>query len=204
MKFRNPSLIRRLVSSHAGRIAMVAIPTGVVSAMLMGGVAQGAVPVSFAISGTQFKISSTELDGTGFSQYSGVAKDAEGAEHAVVTANIKNASLENLCQSAVQETPLGKVGILIKAGGKGEPATAKDLQIGMTGLEGDASFNNIRIGVDASDVNTKEKGSKGDFSQDADTVNIKDLKQDSWSTTASVFTLKDMSLKLTDGSEQCD
>ena len=204
MKFRNPSLIRRLVSSHAGRIAMVAIPTGVVSAMLMGGVAQGAVPVSFAISGTQFKISSTELDGTGFSQYSGVAKDAEGAEHAVVTANIKNASLEKLCQSAVQETPLGKVGILIKAGGKGEPATAKDLQIGMTGLEGDASFKNIRIGVDASDVNTKEKGSKGDFSQDADTVNIKDLKQDSWSTTASVFTLKDMSLKLTDGSEQCD
>lgn len=204
MKFRNPSLIRRLVSSHAGRIAMVAIPTGVVSAMLMGGVAQGAVPVSFAISGTQFKISSTELDGTGFSQYSGVAKDAEGAKHSVVTANIKNASLENLCQSAVQETPLGKVGILIKAGGKGEPATAKDLQIGMTGLEGDASFNNIRIGVDASDVNTKEKGSKGDFSQDADTVNIKDLKQDSWSTTASVFTLKDMSLKLTDGSEQCD
>ncbi|MEY9257837.1 hypothetical protein ABH903_000847 [Brevibacterium epidermidis] len=74
----------------------------------------------------------------------------------------------------------------------------------MTGLKGDAEFKNIRIGVDASDVNTKEKGSKGDFSQDADTVNIKDLKQDSWSTTASVFTLKDMSLKLTDGSEQCD
>ncbi|GAA1517630.1 DUF6230 family protein [Brevibacterium permense] len=203
MKFRNPSLIRRLVSSHAGRIAMVAIPTGVVSAMLMGGVAQGAVPVSFAVSGTQFKITSSQLEGTGFSQYSGVAKDAEGGEHAVVTANIKDATLENLCQSAVQETPLGKVGILIKAGGKGTPVSAKDLQIGMTGLEGDAEFKNIRIGVDASDVNTKAKGSKGDFSQDADTINIKDLKQDSWSTTASVFTLKDMSLKLTDGSETC-
>ena len=203
MKFRNPSLIRRLVSSHAGRIAMVAIPTGVVSAMLMGGVAQGAVPVSFAISGTQFKITSSQLEGTGFSQYSGVAKDAEGGEHAVVTANIKDATLENLCQSAVQETPLGKVGVLIKAGGKGTPVSAKDLQIGMTGLEGDAEFKNIRIGIDASDVNTKAKGSKGDFSQDADTINIKDLKQDSWSTTASVFTLKDMSLKLTDGSETC-
>ncbi|WP_098729954.1 DUF6230 family protein [Brevibacterium epidermidis] len=204
MKTRNPSLIRRLVSSHAGRIAMVAIPTGVVSAMLMGGVAQGAVPVSFAISGTQFKISSSQLEGTGFSQYSGVAKDADGGKHAVVTANIKDATLENLCQSAVQETPLGKVGILIKAGGQGTPASAKNLQIGMTGLEGDAEFKNIRIGVDASDVNTKAKGSKGDFSQDADTISIKDLKQDSWSTTASVFTLKDMSLKLTDGSEQCD
>lgn len=203
MKFRNPSLIRRLVSSHAGRIAMVAIPTGVVSAMLMGGVAQGAVPVSFAVSGTQFEITSSQLEGTGFSQYSGVAKDAEGGEHAVVTANIKDATLENLCQSAGQETPLGKVGVLIKAGGKGTPVSAKDLQIGMTGLEGDAEFKNIRIGVDASDVNTKAKGSKGDFSQDADTINIKDLKQDSWSTTASVFTLKDMSLKLTDGSETC-
>lgn len=140
MKFRNPSLIRRLVSSHAGRIAMVAIPTGVVSAMLMGGVAQGAVPVSFAISGTQFKISSSQLEGTGFSQYSGVAKDAEGGKHAVVTANIKDATLENLCQSAVQETPLGKVGVLIKAGGKGtlpgeEPSDRNDRPQGRCGIQ---------------------------------------------------------------------
>lgn len=203
MKFRNSSLIRRLVTSHAGRIALVAVPTGVVSAMLMGGVAEGAVPVSFSVSGTQFKITSSQLEGTGFSQYSGQAENAEGKKQAVVTANIKDATLENLCQSAVQETPLGKVGILIKAGGNGTPASAKNLQIGMTGLEGDAEFKNIRIGVDASDVNTKAKGSKGDFAQDSDTISIKNLKQDSRSTTASVFTLKDMSLKLTDGSEKC-
>ncbi|GAA1949712.1 hypothetical protein GCM10009689_33720 [Brevibacterium antiquum] len=204
MKFpKLASSISAVGKSHAGRIALVAIPTGVVSAILMGGVAQGAVPVSFAISGSQFKISSTQLEGTDFSQYSGFAKDAEGAKHSVVTANIGNATLENLCQSAVADTPMGKVGVLIKAGGKGEPASAKNLQIGMTGLKGDAEFKNIRIGVDASDVNTKEKGSKGDFAQDADTISIKDLKQDSWSTTASVFTLKDMELKLTDGSEKC-
>lgn len=203
MKFPKFEALHKLGKSHTGRVAMLAIPTGVVSALLMGGVAQGAVPVSFAISGTQFKITSSQLEGTGFSQYSGVAKDADGKPHPVVTANIKNATLENLCQSAVQNTPLGKVGILIKAGGKGTPASAKELQIGMTGLKGDAEFKNIRIGVDASDVNTKAKGSKGDFAQDSDTISIKDLKQDSWSTTASVFTLKDMSLKLTDGSETC-
>ena len=132
-----------------------------------------------------------------------MAKDADGGKHPVVTANIKDATLENLCQWAAVDTPIGKVGVLIKAGGKGTPASAKDLQIGMTGLKGDAEFENIRIGVDASDVNTKAKGSKGDFAQDADTISIKDLKQDSWSTTASVFTLKDMALKLTDGSETC-
>ncbi|MCD1286277.1 MULTISPECIES: DUF6230 family protein [unclassified Brevibacterium] len=203
MKFPKFDIIRKLGKSHTGRIAMVAIPTSVVSAMLMGGVAQGAVPVSFAVSGSQFKITSSQLEGTGFSQYSGIAKDAEGGEHAVVTANIKDATLENLCQSAVTDTPMGKVGVLIKAGGGKEPASAKDLQIGMTGLKGDAEFKNIRIGVDASDVNTSAKGSKGDFAQDSDTVSIKDLKQDSWSTTASVFTLKDMTLKLTDGTETC-
>jgi hypothetical protein len=170
MKFRNPSLIRRLCTSHAGRIAMVAVPTGVVSAMLMGGVAQGAVPVSFAVSGTQFKISSSQLEGTGFSQYNGMTKNAEGEKRSVVTANIKDATLENLCQSAVADTPIGKTGVLIKAGGKGTPASAKDLQIGMTGLKGDAKFKNIRIGVDASDVNTAEKGKKGDFAQDSDTI----------------------------------
>lgn len=204
MKFPKLNNLRKLGSSHTGRIALVGIPAGIVSAALLGGVAQGAVPVSFAISGTQFKISSSQLEGTGFSQYSGTAKDADGVEHSVVTANMKDATLKNLCQSAVTKTPIGKAGILIKAGGGKEPASAKNLQIGMTGLRGDAEFKNIRIGVDASKVNTKEKGSKGDFSQDSDTVSIKDLEQDSWSTTASIFTLKDMELKLTDGSETCD
>lgn len=203
MKFPKFRHIHKLGSSHAGRIALVGIPAGIVSAALLGGVAQGAVPVSFAVSGTQFQITSSQLEGTGFSQYSGTAKDAEGVEHSVVTANIKDATLADLCQSAVTETPMGKVGVLIKAGGGDEPASAKDLQIGMTGLRGDAEFKNIRIGVDASDVSTKAKGSKGDFAQDADTISIADLEQDSWSTTASVFTLKDMSLELTDGTETC-
>lgn len=201
MKF--PKFIRKLGTSHAGRIALVGIPAGVVSAALLGGVAQGAVPVSFAVSGSQFQISSSQLEGEGFSQYSGLAKGTEGKDHQVVIANIKSATLENLCQSAVTDTPMGKVGILIKAGGGDEPASAKDLQIGMTELMGDAEFKNIRIGVDASEVNTKAKGSKGDFAQDSDTVSIDKLEQRAWSTQASVFTLKDMSLEMTDGSETC-
>lgn len=199
-KFRN---IRKIGSSHAGRIALVGIPAGIVSAALMGGVAQGAVPVSFSVSGSQFQISSSQLEGEGFSQYSGIAKGTEGKDHQVVIANIEKATLADLCQSVVTETPLGKVGLLIKAGGGEEPASATGLQIGMTELMGDAKFKNIRIGVDASEVNTEAKGSKGDFAQDSDTVSIDKLEQKAWSTQASVFTLKDMSLEMTDGSETC-
>ncbi|MBO9625563.1 MAG: cholesterol esterase [Microbacterium sp.] len=200
MKFPKLS---RITASHAGRITLVAIPVGVVAAALLGGVAQGAVPVSFAVSGSQFQIGASSLEGTGFSQYAGVATDSEGVEHTVAIANIKSATLDDLCQAVITETPLGKVGVLIKAGGGGKPATASDLQIGMTGLKGDASFGAIRIGVDASTVKTDAKGSAGDFAQDSDTISIKNLQQTAWSTQASVFTLTGMTLELTDGSQGC-
>ncbi|MGV2984079.1 DUF6230 family protein [Microbacterium sp. AGC85] len=197
MKF--PSLTK----SHAGRVTLAAVPVGVVAALLLGGVAQGSVPVSFAVSGSQFQIGASQLEGTGFSQYAGVATDSEGGEHTVAIANIKSATLSDLCQSVITETPLGTVGVLIKAGGDGNPASASDLQIGMTGLKGDATFGNIRIGVDASTVTTEAKGAAGDFAQDADTVSISNLQQTAWSTQAAVFTLTGMSLELTDGSEAC-
>ncbi len=194
---------RKLTGTHAGRIALAAVPVAIVAVALMGGVAQGAVPVSFAVSGSQFQISASQLDGTGFSQYAGVAPDTAGKDHQVAIANINSASLSDLCQSVVTDTPLGKVGMLITAGGGGKPATATGLQIGMTDLKGDSSFGNIRIGVDASTVNTTAKGTAGDFAQDADTVKIANLQQTAWSTQAAVFTLNGMHVQLTDGSKTC-
>lgn len=194
---------RTFARSHRGRMILTAIPVAAAVTVLTAGVAQGAVPVSFAVSGSQFQIGASLLDGSGFSQYSGVAKDAKGNYHPVAIANIKSAKLYDLCQAVSADTPLGKVGVLINAGGGGHPATASDLQIGMTGLKGDATFGNIRIGVDASTVNTAAKGSVGDFAQDADTVNIKGVEQTAWSTQASVFTLTGMKLQLTDGSKGC-
>ncbi|HWD61173.1 MAG TPA: DUF6230 family protein [Humibacter sp.] len=193
MKFRS------LTTKRAGRVALAAIPVGIAASLLMGGVANGAVPVSFAVSGSTFQVGASELDGTGFSQYAGVAQEKGGAQHPVSIANIGSADLHNLCQSVVSDTPLGKIGLLITAGGGKKPATASDLQISMTDLKGDATFNNIRIGVDASTVNTKAKGSAGDFAQDADSVVIKKLQQTAWSTQASVFTLNGLHLQITDG-----
>ncbi|WP_085369825.1 DUF6230 family protein [Leifsonia sp. NCR5] len=197
MKFRS------LTRSHTGRVVLAAVPVAVVSSLLMAGVANGAVPVSFAVSGSQFQISASQLDGTGFSQYAGVAPDTAGKDHQVAIANIKSATLSDLCQSVVTDTPMGKVGLLITAGGGGSPASASDLQIGMTDLKGDSTFGNIRIGVDASTVNTAAKGGVGDFAQDADTVKIANLQQTAWSTQASVFTLTGMHVQLTDGSKGC-
>ncbi|TPW70104.1 DUF6230 family protein [Schumannella sp. 10F1B-5-1] len=200
--FRRPQLrrdsLKKVTRSHAGRIALVSVPVAVIASITLGGVAQGAVPVSFAISGSQFKISASQLEGTGFSQYAGTAKDTEGTEHPVAIANIKQATLANLCQSVATDTPLGKVGVRITAGGGETPASATDLQIGMTDLKGDTSFGNVRIGIDASQVKTDAKGTAGDFAQDSDTISIKNLQQVSWTTQASVFTLTGMHVELSD------
>ena len=190
---------RKITGSHAGRILLAAVPVAVIATVTMAGVANGAVPVSMAVSGEQFQISASLLDGTGFSQYAGTATDTAGKEHQVAIANIAQASLTDLCQSV----SAGNVGVMITAGGDGKPATATNLQIGMTDLKGDASFGNIRIGVDASTVNTTPKGSAGDFAQDSDTITIHGVQQTSWSTTASVFNLNGMHVQLTDGKKTC-
>ena len=83
----------------------------------------------------------------------------------------------------ITDTPLGKVG--------------------MTDLKGDSTFNNIRIGVDASTVTTKAKGSAGDFAQDPDTIRIIGLRQTAWSTQAPLFTLNGMHVQVADGTKGC-
>lgn len=201
MKLHKPAL-GKMTASHAGRIVLVAIPVAIATTVTMGGVVNGAVPVSFAISGSQSQISSSQLKGEGFSQYAGVVKDTAGVERNVAIANIKSATLADLCQSVVTDTPLGKVGVKITAGGGGSPASATDLQIGLTDLKGDAKFTNIRIGVDASTVNTDVKGDAGDFAQDSDSMQIDNLQQVAWSTQAGVFNLTGMHLAITDG-EPC-
>jgi len=189
----------KLTAKRSGRVLIAAVPVAIVASVMMAGVANGAVPVSFDISGSQFQIGASQLNGTSFSQYAGTTKDTAGKEHSVAIANIGSAKLDNLCQSVVTDTPLGKVGLLITAGGGGKPATATNLQIGMTDLKGDATFHNIRIGVDASKVNTSAKGTAGDFAQDADTIRITNLQQTAWSTQAAVFNLTGMHVQLTDG-----
>lgn len=193
--------LKQVAKSRGGRIAMVAIPVGVASALVMGGVAQGAVPVSFSISGTSFTMAGSELDGSQFSQYGGVAKLQSGKEEPVAIANIGTATIANLCQSVVQNTPLGKVGLVITAGQNGTPVKASNLQIGMTDLQGDATFTNIRIGADASTVITGAKGSAGDFAQDSQGIVLKNFSQVAYSTTASTLQLTGMHLRIvTDGS----
>ncbi|MFE4699955.1 DUF6230 family protein [Streptomyces sp. NPDC056738] len=185
------------------RAAVMAIPATAVAAGLMIATAEGALGVQFAISGMPFTVTATELNGTGFEQFGGLDNMAEDSPNAgdtggqvlIVTSAIKNATLDHLCQSV----DLGGTNLLITAGSGSDKVQATDLTTDSTELSGNASFNNIEIGNDASTL-TKAgvQGPKGVFSQQADTVRIANLRQTNYATTAGVFKLPGLKLRFSD------
>ena len=69
--------------------------------------------------------------------------------------------------------------LTINAGGGGTPATASNLLIDMDSLEGNATFDNIQIGRDASTLDAGPDGAigaAGSFGQQADKVTILNLQ----------------------------
>ncbi|MEU6812093.1 DUF6230 family protein [Streptomyces sp. NPDC046831] len=181
------------------RAAVLAVPATLVAAGLAVLTAQGALGVQFAISGMPFTVTATELNGTGFEQFGSLDNMAEDSPNAgdtggqvlVVTSAIKRATLTKLCQSV----DLGGTNLVIRAGSGRNKVRATDLTTDSTELSGNASFDNIEIGNDASTL-TKAgvQGPKGVFSQQADTVHIADLRQTNYATTAGVFELPGLKL----------
>lgn len=177
------------------RFAALLVPATAVAGAIVFGMANGAIAASFAVSGQTFKVSASKLEGEGFRQYGGIAKEKNGTQHPVAISGIDSAKLYDLCQSV--KVPNLPVVLTINAGGGGNPATASDLLLDVTQLEGDATFTNIDIGVDAGDIG----GQPGAFGQRSDSVVITDLKQVAWSTSAGTFTLKGLKLKVNVGAD---
>jgi hypothetical protein len=187
------------------RFAAVLVPAVVAIGAIGVGVANGAIPASFSISGQQFKISADKLSGTNFDQFGGVVNKATGgAPIPVAVSTIDDATLTNLCQSVATPTPLGTIVLQIKAGtAPGAPATAHDLVIAMSELTGDATFTDIQIGRDGGDLEGGPSHANGSFGQHAAAVEITGLQQKAYSTSAGTFTLKGLSMKLLVGGGEC-
>jgi hypothetical protein len=184
------------------RFAAVVLPATMLGVGLLVGVANGVVPVSFAISGQSFKVSADSLDGDNFSQFSGVGQTRNGTNIPLLMSVIDGeATLKNLCQSV--KSSLGP-SMVIRAGQGTSDVRATNLVIGMDSLAGDAEFTDIHIGKDASVVRTQTlKGSSGEFAQDAQHVHITNLKQRAYSTQAGTFKLNGLALKLSLTGEEC-
>ena len=175
------------------RFAILFVPAMVVAALLVALTTEGVLAASISVSGSAFEVSSTQLKGTGFEQFGGVVTDSKGNQHPVAISAIKSASLANLCQSV----SVGPLTLRITAGGGSSPAQATNLIVDSDNLSGNATFGNMVIGQDAGTLNEVPgvAGQSGGFGQQADTITIDNLRQNTWLTTAGSFTLPGFGLK---------
>ena len=178
------------------RFAYVAVPGVVLAGALAGMTAQGAIASSISVSGQEYLITAKQLNGTGFVQFGGQVNSDQGGHQVtkpVITSGIANASLKSLCQSVT----MGPVTMRLTAGNGSSPVTASNMIVDASGQTGSqAVFHNITVGQDAGTL-TKDgsnTGVMGGFGQQADSVTIDNLHQDTWLTTAGTFTLPGLSL----------
>jgi hypothetical protein len=174
------------------RFAIVAVPAVIVAGLLIGLTAEGAIASSISVSGEQYLITASQLNGTGFEQFGGTVSNGSGDQPVIISA-IHSATLTNLCQSVT----IGPVTLHLTAGGDGTPVSAQNLVVDASGQTGsEAVFHNISIGLDAGTLNEDPgaEGTSGGFGQQADSMQIDNLVQHTWLTTAGTFTLPDLSL----------
>ncbi|GCD95111.1 MULTISPECIES: DUF6230 family protein [Embleya] len=191
------------------RFGIVLLPVAAMTVGMFAGVANGVVPVNITVGGGNFKVRADKMEATDFSQFGDFLKRNKGADVPVATAAIGHADITNLCQSV--KGPFGIV-LRIEAGGKGTKAEADNMTLSMDGLDGDAVFENIDIGVDASTM-AKGSGGKGPatignghptmFGQQANKATFTDVKQSAWLVQAGRFYLKDLHLEVGGGSKEC-
>ncbi|MER7459882.1 DUF6230 family protein [Micromonospora sp. NPDC126480] len=182
------------------RFAVMMASVAAVAAVIVFAVADGALAASFLVSGQTFKISASKLQGEGFVQYGGVAREVDGTRNPVAVTGIRDAEIFDLCQSV--KVPGAPVVLTITAGGGGRPATAKDLVLDVVSLEGDVVFQDINIGQDASTLEGGPAGARGEpgsFGQQADAVTITNLRQVARSAQAGTFNLTGLKLKVNVG-----
>ena len=174
------------------RFAMVAVPAAVVAGALVATTAEGAIASSISVSGEEYLITADKLTGTGFEQYGGSISGATGSQPVIISA-IHSATLTSLCQSVT----VGPVTLHLTAGGGGTPVSADNLIVDASGQTGsEAVFHNISIGLDSGTLSEDPGtvGAAGGFGQQADSMEIDNLVQHTWLTTAGTFTLPDLSL----------
>jgi hypothetical protein len=198
------------------RFAGMLTLTGGLAAALVALTAQGVLASQFSISGMPFVVTADRLDGTGFEQFATLdtmiddspnAGDT-GGQVVVIVSAIDRAEITKLCQSV----SLGGKYLKITAGDAKDKVSAKTLVVDSDLVSGDATFNKIKIGQDSSTFNgsdnpdgTKQvdqvpgvKGGPGVFGQQAETVEILNLRQNNYATTAATFKLPHLRMTFTD------
>lgn len=193
------------------RFALFSIPAGAAIGGILMAMASGALAATFSISSQEFKISADEMTGTGFAQFGWINATVREQPEPAAVAGIREAEIVGLCQSVLTtEFPMvGNISLMLTAGDAGTPVRASELIIDMNQMDGNAEFDNMEIGRDAS---TLDKGPDGLgrgqghtdlFGMQSDTIYVENLEQTAQAASAGTFRLHNLSLGVSLGDDEC-
>ncbi|MGW6358489.1 DUF6230 family protein [Streptomyces sp. NPDC055092] len=187
------------------RAAVLAVPAFVAIGAMGIAMAQGAMAATFAVSGTNFKVSSGELTSDALASYVEVDRSVDGKGHAVSLLSLKQAKLTDICQSTGVKTPIGRVVFRLQAGGDAGKVTADSLVIDAEDLAGDAKFGDVQIGRDAStlDAVPGTQGKPGSFGLQVKGVDVSGVKSHAWSAMGGNFKLNGLKINVGLGGKEC-
>lgn len=178
------------------RFAVAGVPAITIAGVLIGFTAQGAIASAVSVSGKEYTLTAQHLQGQGFEQFGGqipVKRDGKQVEQPVIVSGMASAEITDLCQSV----DLGPVTMRLTAGDAGTPVSASNLIVDASGQSsGVATLHDVTTGQDASTLNADGglTGTAGAFGQQASSVTISGLRQDTWMVTAGTFRLPHMSV----------
>lgn len=180
------------------RFSVVLLATIFASLLLLMLTAQSALAVSINISGRPFTVTAGLLQGQGFEQFGilgppTIESSADGHQIPLAVTAMRSATISHLCQVV----DIGGVPMIITAGNGSAPVTATNLVVYADRFSGNASFEHLTLGQDASTLHEVPglQGPPGAFSLHATTVTISDLQQHAFATTASSFNLPGFQLR---------
>lgn len=187
------------------RAALMLVPSLGAAGALIALTASGVLASSVSVSGQQFTVAADQLQGTqGFAQYGALIQPTGSSNPVPVAVSVvPSATLTNLCQSV--QVPVVGGYLKLTAGTGSTPVSASNLLVAASSLTGSsAQFTNMVIGQDAGTLKYTDPNAPsnvqptpGTFGEQADTVTISTLRQQSWLTTAGTFTLPGLSLSFT-------
>jgi Family of unknown function (DUF6230) len=191
-------------TAHAGlgrvrwrRFAIVLVPAFTLLFLMMILTAQSVFAVTLNISGRPFIVTAQELRARNFEEFGvlGSSIELHTKNHSIALAAtaMSSASITHLCQTV----NIGGVDMIITAGNGRTPVSATDLIVYADKFSGNASFQDLVLGKDASSLHAVKglTGPAGGFSLTAKAVTITNLFQHAYSTSAASFTLPGFELR---------
>ncbi|MFF3203962.1 DUF6230 family protein [Streptomyces sp. NPDC002962] len=192
--------------THWRRSALMFVPCTLAVGALGIALAEGAIAASFAVSGTAFKVSASEVTAQGVSSFpSSIGGSADDARP-VLLAAVKDGTVSDVCVSLKQKLPLvGEISMLVHSGAD-KPLAGTNLVVNADALTGGGGkVTGVQAGRDASTLTGAPgvTGPKGVFGVQADTAVAHDLRSTAYSANGGTLTLEKLEIEFSRSGKQC-